>query len=66
MAGVCDGKFKLLALTKTKLKGNGEVPRCVVNGIIASIQAMENVAVLLKNVWHSAVIEFRCINSRTL
>ena len=34
-------KFKLLALTEMKLKGNGEVSWCEVNGIIASIQEME-------------------------
>ena len=31
------GKFKLLALTETKLKGNGEVSLCGVNGIIAGV-----------------------------
>ena len=36
-----EGKFELLALTGTKLKGNGEVPWYGVNGIIASFQEME-------------------------
>ena len=36
------GKFEFLALTKTKLKGNGEVSWCVVNCIIASVQEMES------------------------
>ena len=31
-----EGKFKLLALTETKLKGEREVSWCGVNGIIAS------------------------------
>ena len=45
------GKFELLALTETKLKGNGEVSWCRVNGILAGDQEMERaregVAVLL-------------------
>ena len=44
-------KFQLLALTETKLKGNGEVPWCGVNGINAGVQEMERaregVAILL-------------------
>ena len=36
-----EGKFKLLALMEMKLKGNGEVSWCEVNGIIASVQEME-------------------------
>ena len=28
------GKFELLALSERKLKGNGEVPWCGVNGIV--------------------------------
>ena len=62
------GKFELLALTETKLKRNGEVSWCGVNGIIVGVQEMERaregVAVLLNDVWHSAVIDFGCIGSR--
>ena len=36
-----DGKLELLALMETKLKGNGEVSWCGVNGIIAGVQKME-------------------------
>ena len=36
-----EGKFELLALTETKLKGKGEVSWCGVNGIIAGVQEME-------------------------
>ena len=36
-----EGKFKLLALTETKLKGKGEVSWCGVNGIIACVQEMK-------------------------
>ena len=35
-----EGKFDFLALTETKLKGNGEV-WCGVKGIIAGVQEME-------------------------
>ena len=35
-----EGKFELLALTEAKLKGNGEVPSCGVNGISAGVQEM--------------------------
>ena len=51
------GKFELLAITGTNLKGNEEVLRCGVNGIIA---------ILLNNVWHSAMVEFGYVSSRTL
>ena len=47
-------KFKLLALTDTKLKGEGEASWCGVNGFIAGVQEMERVregvAVLLNDV----------------
>ena len=63
-----NGKYELLALKETKLKGNGEVSCCGVNGIIASIQEMERaregVAILLNEVWHSVVIDFGCVGSR--
>ena len=35
------GKFELIALAETKLKGNGEVSWCGVNGIIAGVPEME-------------------------
>ena len=64
------GKSELLALTKTNLKRNGDVSWCGINGIIASVQEMERaregVAILLKDVWHSAVIDFGCVSSRIL
>ena len=48
------GKFELLPLTETKLKGKGEVSWCGVSGIIASVQEMERdkegVAILLNDV----------------
>ena len=35
------GKFDLLALMETKLKREGEVSWCGVNGIISGVQEME-------------------------
>ena len=65
-----EGKFELLALTEKKLKGNGEVSWCGVNGIIADVQELERVkegvGILLNDVWHSAVIDFGCISARIL
>ena len=46
-------KFELLALTGTKLKGNGEASWCGVNGIISGVHEMkrtrERVAILLND-----------------
>ena len=65
-----EGKFELFALTETKLKGNGEVSWCGVNGIITSDQEMERarewVAILLNDAWHNAVVDFGCVRSRIL
>ena len=36
-----EGNFALLALTETKLKGNGEVLWCRLNCIIVGVQEME-------------------------
>ena len=51
---------------KVKLKGNGEVSGCGVNGIIAGVQEMERpregVAILLNDVWHIGVIDFGCVS----
>ena len=63
------GKFELLSLMETKLKGNGEVS-CGVKGIIASVQEMERaregMVILLNNVWRSEVIDLGCVRSRML
>ena len=62
--------FELLAMTETKLKGNGEVSWCGVNGIIACSQEMEKdkegVAILLNDVWRSAVVDFVCVSFRII
>ena len=62
-------RFELLDLTETKLKGNGEVSWCGVNGIIAGVQEMERarkgVAILLNKVWNSAVVDFECVSSKS-
>ena len=60
------GKFELPDLTETNLKGNGGVSWFGVNDIIAGVQEKKSVAVLLKYVWHSAVIALGCVSSRTL
>ena len=64
------GKFELLALTEVKLKGNGEVSWSGVNAIFAGVQEMERaregVAVLLNDVWHSAVVKYGVFSSRIL
>ena len=62
------GKFELLALTETKWKREGEVSWCEVNGIISGVQkierAREGVAILLKDVWHGAVVKSGYVSSR--
>ena len=64
------GKFELLALTEMKLKGEGEVSLSEINGVIYGAQemerAMEGVVILLNDVWHSAVVNFGCVNSRII
>ena len=61
------GKFNLLTLTETKLKGEG-VSWVEVNGIILGVQeikrAREGVAVLLSDVWHNAVVKHGCVSPR--
>ena len=53
-----------------KLKRKGDVSWCGVNGVIAGVQEMERVreevSVLLKYVWHSALLNFGCVSSRIL
>ena len=65
-----EGKFELLTLMETKLKGNGEVSWCGVNFTFAGVQEMERaregVTILLNDIWHSAVIDFGCVISRIL
>ena len=59
------GKLELLDLTETKLKGKGELSWCEVNGIISGVQEMERaregVAILLSEVWHSALVKSGCV-----
>ena len=58
----------MLALTETKLKGKGEISWCGVNVVFAGVQEMERAregeAVLLNDVWHSAVVKFGSVSSR--
>ena len=63
-------KFELLALTETKLKGKGEVSWSGINVIFGCVQeierAKEGMAVLLNDVWHRAVVKYRCVSPRIL
>ena len=63
-----EGKFRLLALRETKLKGKGQVSWCGVNGLIVGVQQMERaregVAILLNDVWHNAGVDFGYVSSR--
>ena len=65
-----NGKLELLGLMEAKLKVNGELSWCGVNGIIAGVQEMERaregVAILFNNIWHGAVIGFGCVSYRIL
>ena len=64
------GKFKLLALMETKLKGKGEVSWSEVNVIFAGVHKMERaregMAVLLSDVWDSARVKSGYVSSRIL
>ena len=55
------GKFELFDLTETKLKANGEVSWCGVNGIPVGVQEIEKasdgIIVLMNDEWHIAVID---------
>ena len=56
--------------TEKKLKGKGEVSLYGVHIIFANVQEMERpregVAILLNNVWHSAVVKSGCVSSKIL
>ena len=63
-------KFELFVLTEKNFKGNGEVSWCGINGIITDVQeverAREGLPILFNNVWHSAVVDDGCVNSKIL
>ena len=60
--GFREGTFKLLAFIETKLKSNGEVLWGKLKGIIVGVQEIEvvreDVALLMNDEWHNAVIDF--------
>ena len=64
------GRFDLLALTETKLKGNGEDEwcgvKCVYAGVEKNERAREGVAVLMSELWHKSLVNFVCVSSRIL
>ena len=57
----------MLALTETKLEEKGEVSWSVVNVIFIGVHQMERareeLAVVLNDVWHSAVVKSGYVNS---
>ena len=62
------GKYEPLTLTETKLKINGDISWCGVNGIVGvQIERVRGgMAVLMIDEWHSVVISFGCVSSRIL
>ena len=58
----------MLDLTETKLKGNGEVSWCGLNGITTCVheieRAREGLAVLMNDEWRNAMIGVRYVSSR--
>ena len=59
-----EGKFDLHAcLDGDKIERKW---RSIIAGVQEMERAMEGVAVLLNDVWHSAVIDFECVGSRIL
>ena len=66
----CEEKGKGRCFQKGKVAKEWEVLWCGMNGIITGIQeierAREGLAVLMKDEWHSAVINFECVKSRAL
>ena len=64
------GKFNLLISTEMKLKGEGKVSWVEVNGIISGVEEVERTregeAILLSDVWYSAVEKHRCVSPRIL
>ena len=54
------GKFELVAFTETKSKGKG------VNVSLPVFRRWKGVALLLNDVWHSAMVKSGCVSSRIL
>ena len=60
------GKFELLALKQMRLRGKGEVSWSGDTGVHEMERARERVAILLNDVWHSAVVKSGYVSSRIL
>lgn len=64
------GKFELLALNETKLKGKEEFcwdgVRGVRSGVNDNVRGKEGVAVLMNDEWFAAMVGYECVNSRLL
>jgi hypothetical protein len=65
-----NGRFDLLALTETKLKGNGEGEwdgvKCVYAGVEKNERAREGVAILMSDLWFRSMVKFECVSPRIL
>ena len=64
------GKFDLLAVTETKMKGKGEIKwcdvKCVRAGVEENERGREGVAILMSDLWYKAMVDFVCVSPRIL
>ena len=64
------GKFDLLAVTETKMKGKGEIKwcdvKCVRAGVEENERGREGVAILMSDLWYEAMVDFDCVSPRIL
>src|SRR5678815_1041459 len=64
------GKFDLLTVTETKMKGNGENEWCSVKCVCAGVErnerGREGVAILMSDLWYRAMEDFVCVSPRIL
>ena len=65
-----NGKFELLVLTETKVKGSGEDEwcgvKCVYAGVERNVRAKKGVTILMNDAWHKSMVKFECVSSRVL
>ena len=64
------GKFDLLAVTETKMEGNGENEwcgvKCVCVGVERNERGIERFAILMSDLWQRAMVDFVCVIARIL
>ena len=64
-----EGRFDMLALNETKLRGKGEFEWGGVKGVRSGVdagRAKEGVAMMMNDVWFEAVVGYGCVSSRML